>query len=128
MSPHCENPIPKPPAHIAPYVAILGVDMTVEFLLNFGGAELYLAEDPKGRSRLAALVGVENAKAMAAQSHLMQRRVPLAKPWVSAVLARRGKSTAEIARTLHVSDVSVRNWMNKLGGPIAEKQDRWSSE
>jgi hypothetical protein len=104
---------PRPPAHIEAYVRILGVDGAIEFLLTFGGAELYLATSPKGRSRLAKQVGIEKATALAEASEHLPRRVPTAKPWIAQVWRHRGRSVADIARTLHVSDVAVRGWVRK---------------
>lgn len=77
---------PKPPAQAEIYVETLGTDMTIEFLLKFGGAELYIPEAPQGRSRLTALIGIEKAKELAKQDHLLQRRVPLANAWIAACL------------------------------------------
>ena len=110
------RPLPKPPPQVRHFVEVLGPELTAQFLLAFGGAELYIADDPKGSSRLEALVGYEKAKALGALSHRMTRRVPLAKPWVAAFLAWQGNSTAEIARRLHVSDVSVRTWLARDWG------------
>lgn len=102
---------PRPPAQIAGYVEVLGIELTVTFLLKFGGAELSIAEDPKGRSQLEALVGYEKARAMATIKRLA-KRVPLAKPWIAGCLHHEGKTVAEIARTLHVSDVTVRGYLH----------------
>ena len=121
------RPMPKPPAQVVPYIEVLGADLTVTFLLAFGGAELYLADDPKGRSKLEALVGNDRARAMAEQAHRMQRRVPLAKPWTARMLAWQGHSTAEIARRLHVSDVSVRNWLQHQTGRHIGKREPWTT-
>ena len=102
--------MPQPPAQIASFVQVLGLELTVAFLLRFGGAELHLSEDPRANSRLVALVGLDNARALG-QLLTAPRRIPLAKPWLAAWLRARGESTAEIARTLHVSDVTVRGWL-----------------
>ena len=102
---------PKPTAQVAPYVEAFGFDMAIAFLLQFGGAELYVGKNPRGRSQFEALVGPERAKALGANDHRLQRRVPLAKPWLAACFATRGMGTAEIARTLRVSDTSVRKWL-----------------
>lgn len=107
--------MPKPPAHISTYVDVLGVEGAVEFLLEFGGAELYLTATPKGRNRLAKFVGVDKAIALAKASERMPKRIPTAKPWIAAVMKSKGLPTAEIARKLHVSDVSVRSWLKKAG-------------
>lgn len=37
----------RPPAHLEPYVRVLGTDLAIEFLLSFGGAELYLSPIPR---------------------------------------------------------------------------------
>lgn len=101
---------PAPPAHVAPYVDALGTDLAIEFLLHFGGAELYLAKAPQS-SRLVAFMGPEPARRLAAEAHRMQRRVPLASPWIAATLASRGVPIAEIARRVRASDVAVRKWL-----------------
>lgn len=108
-----ERPRPTPPAHVYPYVEVLGIDGAIEFLMTFGGAELYMAAAPKGRSRLAKLVGIEKARELAAAADHLPRRVPTAKPWIAADLKWQGLSVAEIARRLHTSDVTVRSYLKK---------------
>ncbi|MDT8857169.1 helix-turn-helix domain-containing protein [Paracoccaceae bacterium Fryx2] len=105
------RPFPRPTAQVQPYFDVLGLDLTVDFLLTFGGAELAVSGNPQGRSRLESLVGADKARALGKTRHLLQRRVPLAKAWLAAVLDWKGHSTAEIARTLRASDTSVRNWL-----------------
>lgn len=101
------------PAQVAPYHRVLGLDGTIVFLLTFGGAELYLPRTPKGRSRLAELFGVDKAAALAEAAEFMPKRVPLCKPWIAKVWHARGLSQAEIARRLHVSDVTVRRYLGR---------------
>lgn len=101
---------PPPPAHVARYCDILGYDLTVDFILHFGGAELYIPANSKGRGELAKFLGVEMADALAAQAHRLPTRVPTAKPWLAEVFRFRGWSVPMIARKLHVSDVAVRRW------------------
>lgn len=105
------RPMPKPTAQVAPYVEALGPGATVLFLLAYGGAELYLAHDPKGRASHAALLDKDQAKALAAVAHRLPKRVPLAKQWLARMLHWQGQSGAGIARTLRASDVSVRKWL-----------------
>jgi Homeodomain-like domain len=107
------KPFPKPPAQIAPYVDILGPELTVQFLLTFGGAELYIPKSPKGRSRLEAMIGHQKVKALANSTHLLQRRVPLANPWAAACLHYQGIATNEIARKLRISDITVRRYLKR---------------
>lgn len=105
----------KPPAHLEPYVRVLGPDLAVDFLLAFGGADLYIARRPQPGSRLVEVVGQEGAEALAALAATarLQRRVPVGKEWVAKVLAARGLPIAEIARTLHTTDVSVRKYLQE---------------
>ena len=49
--------LPRVPAQVAPYVEVLGVDGAIEFLLAFGGSEIYLTTDPKSRSRVVEVLG-----------------------------------------------------------------------
>lgn len=102
---------PKPTAQVEPYVEVLGLDLAVAFLLSFGGSEVYLPRTSGEASEVTALIGPENTARLAAISHRLPRRVPLAKPWLAAVLSWRGQSASRIARTLRVSDVAVRGWL-----------------
>ena len=113
---------PRPPAHVAPYVEVLGVDGAVKYLLAFGGAELYVASNPKGRGRVEKLFGPDRAAALAAIADRLPRRVPTAKPWIAQVLRAQGLPVAEIARRLHASDVSVRAWLRRTD--LGEDPDR----
>ena len=74
---------PAPTAQVAPYAKVLGTELTIDFLLAFGGAELVRSNNPTERSALVQLLGLEVAQTLAGQAHLMQRRVPLAKKWLA---------------------------------------------
>lgn len=103
--------IPRPPAHVQPYVDALGAATAVEFLLHFGGAELYIPKDPKGGSKLVEVLGMPAARALSALADrvILPRRVPIPKAWLARYLFQTaGLSQAEIARRLHWTDVSVR--------------------
>ena len=106
------RPMPRPTAQVAPDVEVLGAELAVAFLMAFGGAELYLGNQTKGQASHAALLTHDQAKALAANPRL-QRRVPLAKRWLAAMLHWQGNSTAAIARQLRVSDVSARRWLKE---------------
>lgn len=107
------NDQPKVPAQIEPYVRVLGVDGAVEFLLSFGGAELYIPRNAKGKSMVAKKFGIEKAQALAEASELLPRRVPTAKPWIARQLYKKNLSVAEIARRLHVTDVTIRSYLKR---------------
>lgn len=113
------------PAQIAPYVEVLGIDGAREFLMEFGGAELYLATRPTERSRLVQLVGKDKATALAKAAERLPARVPVAKQWLAHVLFyKEGLSKSEIARKLHTTDVTVRGYLKKpLGGPARPIDD-----
>lgn len=108
---HLARPMPRATAQVEPYVEVLGAELTVLFLLQFGGAELHFSADPNTTSAVVRLLGHENTKALANSTHrALQRRVPLAKRWLAAMLAWQGHTTAGIARSLRVTDSSVRAW------------------
>jgi len=96
---------------VAPYVDVLGVDLTVQLLLKFGGAELYIPTNPKGKSRLEALIGAQKTRELARSAHLLPRRVPLANGWIAACLNVQGWTTSDIARCLRISDVTARRYL-----------------
>lgn len=109
--------IPRPPAHVQPFVEALGAELAVRFLLHFGGAELYIPRDPKGGSELAEVLGLPAARAISAlaEQTALPRRMPTAKPWIARYLKiTAGLSNAEIARRLHTSDVTVRKYIAVL--------------
>lgn len=105
-------PDDTPPA-VAPFVRVLGVAKTVELLLELGGAEIYLSPTSNGSSRLSQIIGREGAAALADRLGAAQTwRIPTARRWVALQLADQGLSKAAIARRLHVTDVTVRSWIN----------------
>lgn len=108
---------PRPPAHVAPIVDALGVERAIRFLLAFGGGELYIASSPKGRARLAEVIGLDASEALAEIAHQLPRRIPTAKPWIAQCWRVEGLTTAAIARQLHVSDVAVRGWLKRVPAP-----------
>ena len=66
-----------------------------------------------------ALVGLDNARALG-QLLRAPRRIPRALPWLTGTLWSRGYPMAEIARTLHVSDVSIRRWLKQAAERAAK--------
>jgi len=109
--------IPRPPAHVQPYVEALGAATAIQFFLRFGGAELYIPRDPKGNSELVDVLGMPAARALSALAErtVLPRRVPIPKSWMARYLkVTAGLSVAEIARRLHASDVAVRRWVAGL--------------
>jgi len=114
--------LPRPPAHLEPYVRILGVEGAVTFFLTYGGSELYIPRTPRPGAPLVDLLGMEAAGNLGAAADRLPRRVPTAKPWLARVWAAQGLRVAQIARRLHVSDVSVRKWLK--GETLDAGEDR----
>lgn len=106
------------PANIEPFVRVLGVEKAIDFLLEFGGAELYIAKRPQECGRLARLIGPVKAAELAEAADGLPSRIPLAKEWLARTLLTQGLPVAEVARRLRVSDVTVRR-MTKI-----ERADR----
>ena len=103
---------PRHPAHIDAYVRVLGPAGAKDFLLTFGGAEIYLAANPKTRSMMVEKIGAAKAAALAeALGTGGKVRVPTAKSWLACCMSAEGLKTAEIARRLHMSDTVVRGWL-----------------
>lgn len=74
------RPMPRPPAHVAPYVAALGAETAVLFLLHFGGPKLYIGTNPRDSNLVAKLFG-QNAVVALAQSPALTNskvKVPVA--------------------------------------------------
>lgn len=117
-------PMPRPTAQVQPYFEILGLELTVTFLLTFGGADLYLPTDPKGGSEVESLIGPDKLKTLAARSRApksgMQSRVPLAKRWLSEVLHWQGHSNAAIARKLRITTNTVGKYLAKEYANVRE--------
>lgn len=107
---------PRAPAHVQPYVEVLGVRGAMDFLTEFGGSEIYLAANPKTRSMIVQRIGHDRMADLAVALGRMMTsgrklRVPTAKPWLAACLRAEGLTTAEIARSLRAADTTVRGWL-----------------
>ncbi|WP_149589812.1 helix-turn-helix domain-containing protein [Tabrizicola flagellatus] len=109
--------VPRPPAHLEPYVSALGVEAAIELFLNFGGTFLYIPRQPTPRSELVRVLGMEKALALAdlAARTALPRRLPIGKKWIARVLKAQGLSEAKIATRLHVSNVTVTSYLRDDG-------------
>jgi len=105
--------MPRPTAQVEPYVKALGAELAVTFLLHYGGAELYIRKSKTAEAAYADLIGEDGARALAEHADMMQRRVPLAKAWLTAMLDWQGYSATEIARRLRISDITVRGYLKR---------------
>lgn len=100
----------RPPAHVEPYVRILGEDLAIEFLLTFGGARRQLSASPQAESAVVRIVGIDRARALHGEFGLEIPRVPTGKIWIAQVWHLAGVPVSEIARRLHMTDKTVRGW------------------
>lgn len=114
---------PPAPVQAQRFVDTLGVVTTIEFLLNFGGSEVFLSGNPKGRGMIERVIGYEATAALQEVSDDLCFRVPLANKWLAQCLFLQGLSTNTIARRLRVSTVSVRKYIAPLhGDAISDSQ------
>lgn len=118
--------MPRVPAHVEPYVRILGIEGAITFLLHFGGGELYIPRTAAGNNPVAPILGAEAAEALGGAADRLPRRVPTAKPWIAAVWRAQGLSVTQIARRLHTSDVAVRRWLKtaRVSAPSPKRDPR----
>ena len=110
-----QNAYPKPTAQVEPYVQALGLEDALKFLAAFGGTEIYIAADPKSRSRVVEVVGYAKARMLASIIEQLPRRVPLAKQWRAKVYHAMGHSKAEVARKLSIHEDTVRRYLTAAG-------------
>lgn len=115
--------VPRPPAQIEPYVEALGVDDTIRFLLEFGGAQIYIGARPGRGSQVAALLGLDKARALGRVHDRLPARVPLVKSWTAQAMFAQGLPIQKIARKMHVSDTAVRRWLDAAGIVREQKSD-----
>ena len=115
--------LPRPPAHVAPYVEVLGVDDAILLFTTLGGSETYIPSRPGGASAIVRLLGRDPVERLAQRIGGGIVRVPLAKPWVAAVWYGRGTPVAQIARDLGVTDWTVRRMLASRTGAAAPGAD-----
>lgn len=109
--------VPPAPAELAPYVRALGTERTVALIMELGGAPLYFAGRASRRSRVATIVGADGVEALAREIGKGTSRVPLCKRWIAQYLSAHGLSAQEIARRMHVTDVTVRAYLRGESAP-----------
>lgn len=101
------------PKNLQPYVEALGEDLTLTFIMRFGGSPVYLPSSDNTQSEVSAVLGAEGIKALANVFGPGQiARVPIAREWTIRKLKSRQWSTLAIARELRVTDETVRRVLN----------------
>ncbi|QIO60672.1 transposase family protein [Rhizobium leguminosarum] len=101
------------PENLKPYVEAIGEELTLKFIMRFGGSPVYLSVDPKDDSDVVEVLGTDGMKALAKSFGRGQiGRVPIAREWTVRKLKAQGLSVLAIARELRVADETVRRILN----------------
>lgn len=114
MSDPSEQPTVRVPAHLSVFVEVLGLEGAIEFLLEFGGARIYIAQRKTGNSLLKKSLGADKTHALWLQRDRIPARIPVGRVWIAQVWLARGMTVAEVARKLHVTDVTVRKYKAQM--------------
>lgn len=114
-----ERSRPAVPANLQPFVEVLGEEATIRLLLALGGTSVYLGAGTTQRSRVAEVVGVAPARALAAAMSPGKVDLPLGKPWIAAVRASEGHTVVAIARELHATEATVRRWLKQVSTGVS---------
>ncbi|MGO4196563.1 hypothetical protein AB4Z13_14465 [Rhizobium sp. YAF28] len=105
------------PENLQPYVDAIGEDLTLKFVMRFGGSPVYLSADPRSGGDVVEVVGVDGMRALAKSLGRGQiGRVPIGREWTVRKLKAQGLSTLAIARELRVADETVRRILNDRDG------------
>lgn len=115
------------PAHVQPFVDVLGAEDAVRFLLAFGGTGMYLPAQRAHNSAAVDLIGAEQTVALGKRLGGGNHKIPTAKRWIAQYLRFEQRlSIAEICRQLHMTEPTVRGYVeveetNRRQGNLFEK-------
>jgi hypothetical protein len=101
----------KAPAHLAPYVDVLGADAAIALFLALGGSQIYLPRRSGSRTVAAQTIGADNVERLAAVLGYGYIKVPLARQWIAEAMRAEGRSDNEIARLVRADVATVRRWL-----------------
>lgn len=110
------------PENIRPYVEALGEEATAAFILEFGGSGLYIStrDEAATREKITRLIGEDGLFALFDLFGNRIERVPVSPVFVARHLKGKGKPVQAIARILHRTDKTVRDYLCPGGGnPVA---------
>jgi hypothetical protein len=100
------------PAHLDPYVDVLGVDGALALFLELGGSQVYLPRRSGKRTLLAKTIGADQVERLAAVLGYGYIKVPVARQWCAEALRAQGRSDNEIARIVRADVATVRRWLS----------------
>lgn len=106
---------PRHPAHLDPYIEVLGPRMAVSFLVMFGGSSLYFPDDPRGRGAAEQLIGADKLRALGSRMPSNRAEIPMPRSWLIRALHAEGLSIGQICRALKTSSTNVKKTLRKAG-------------
>ncbi len=96
------------PAHVRPFVEVLGREKAIELFMKFGGTGIYLAKKPQERLEIGSILSVPQIMALTQVLGSGYHRLPIPKEYlVKYFTLVKGWSVKRIARELHITDMSV---------------------
>ncbi len=120
------------PANLSSYVDLIGVDATVRLIMAYGGSPIYLAQRGTGGTgyrKLVSTIGEEATDKLAKEMGIRIHRCPIAPSFVARHFRGQGISVLEIARILHRTDKTIREYLSVGGGsPAARLANREVAE
>ncbi len=109
-----QKKLPPPCKAAARFVDVLGEHTALKLILELGGSEVFIGEQPRGRGMVETTIGYQSALALRAAMLEPSFRIPLATGWVAQCLYVQGMSKNAIARRLRVSDQTVRRIIQRM--------------
>ncbi|GGG30850.1 hypothetical protein GCM10010964_18460 [Caldovatus sediminis] len=96
-----------PPAELSRLAALIGGEATLRLIEAHGGTRIFVPARPNQGHPLARTIGLEAARALAAEWGSTWLKVPLCRHWRVRVYRARGESYKAIARRLGMDESGV---------------------
>ncbi|MGO4196751.1 hypothetical protein AB4Z13_15445 [Rhizobium sp. YAF28] len=103
------------PEMVSPFFDVLGVELAVSLLLEWGGTPLYLPRPDsilRQGGDLVDLVGADKARQLGGAIGAGHIKIPICREFLCRYFHSKGFSKLKIARKLKVSDETVRRILN----------------
>ena len=99
---------PRHPAHLDAYIEVLGPELAIRFLIEFGGAPMYFPNDPAGRSAAEQMIGAQRLRNLGARMMAQKTEIPMPRNWLIRALHAEGRSVSQISRILKTTSSNVK--------------------
>lgn len=96
-----------PPAELDYLVSRIGAAATLALIEEAGGTRIGIPKTVTPTSRIARIVGLDGARALAAWRGTEQIKVPLARHWRIRIYRAEGETYTAIARSLGITEKAV---------------------